>query len=74
LFAADLATGRQDPAHLFVRRGAHFTFNAASYLSFVIELSRPLGDSLLAYPSFSHANKDPIMHATQQVRPHHKIV
>ncbi|GFZ51226.1 hypothetical protein JCM24511_08984 [Saitozyma sp. JCM 24511] len=46
-----------DSAHMLARRGAHFTFDAESFRRFVISLSST--DSSIAFPTFSHAAKDP---------------
>jgi pantothenate kinase len=43
---------------MLARRGAHFTFDAESFRRFVISLSS--ADSSIAFPTFSHAAKDPV--------------
>lgn len=43
---------------MLARRGAHFTFDAESFRRFVISLSST--DSSIAFPTFSHAAKDPV--------------
>ncbi|CAD6505136.1 BgTH12-00631 [Blumeria graminis f. sp. triticale] len=51
-----------DPAQAHARRGAAYTFDAASLLSLVVALREPLGASTrtIYAPSFSHALKDPV--------------
>lgn len=71
---APLVRTSQNSEHLFARRGAHFTFNAQSYLSFVKQLSLPVDSTAFPYPSFSHANKDPVESLAQQVKTHHQIM
>ncbi|POY75594.1 hypothetical protein BMF94_1216 [Rhodotorula taiwanensis] len=46
----------EDPAHLFARRGAHFTFDGIGYARFVASLDEK--DSC-PFPLFSHREKDP---------------
>jgi pantothenate kinase len=51
-----------DPANAHARRGAAFTFDAASFLALVKELRRPICPETQACyaPSFDHAVKDPV--------------
>lgn len=54
------------------RRGAHWTFDAPSYVAFLHALRNPSSDAISA-PSFDHALKDPTP-AAVVVCPHHRIV
>ena len=64
----------EDPKLAHERRGAHWTFDAESYVEFVRELRKPVTpDSVILAPSFSHAEKDPVYDAIQ-VLPEHRIV
>ena len=53
-----------NPAIAHSRRGAAFTFDAASFLDLVRELRKPLlpESTTLHAPSFDHAVKDPVAH------------
>ncbi|KAH7884091.1 P-loop containing nucleoside triphosphate hydrolase protein [Phlebopus sp. FC_14] len=62
----------EDPKLAHDRRGAHWTFDAASYLSFVRRLREPL-DGPITAPSFDHALKDPTPDAVS-IQPYHRIV
>ncbi|WOO84366.1 Putative uridine kinase [Vanrija pseudolonga] len=62
--------GMENPSHLFARRGAHFTFDAESYASFVSALDTT---PTLPFPTFSHADKDPVQHGGE-VRPEHRVI
>ncbi|KIP03505.1 hypothetical protein PHLGIDRAFT_94671 [Phlebiopsis gigantea 11061_1 CR5-6] len=65
------------------RRGAHWTFDGASYVAFVKELRIPLStltstsgepdNSVVYAPSFSHELKDPTPRAVA-IYPHHRLV
>lgn len=55
---------------LFQRRGAHFTFDGASYAAFVKRLDEL--DSV-QFPSFSHRDKDPVAEGGW-IRPQHRVV
>ncbi|KAI0697174.1 P-loop containing nucleoside triphosphate hydrolase protein [Cytidiella melzeri] len=58
------------------RRGAHWTFDGESYVSFVRQLREPLlqPDAPAIYaPSFSHELKDPTPQAVQ-IHPYHRLV
>ncbi|GAA5979316.1 hypothetical protein JCM5350_006964 [Sporobolomyces pararoseus] len=62
-----------DPSEARRRRGAAFTFNALSYVSFVKALrSDPVFPSV-RFPVFSHAVKDPT-DSLSPILPHHRIV
>lgn len=50
-------TCRQDPDHLFARRGAHFTFDGRGYADFVATLDSA---QECPFPLFSHRDKDPV--------------
>jgi len=66
-----------DPKQAHARRGAAFTFDAPAFVQFVKELHAPVGQGdafpLLAAPSFSHAEKDPVAGGVR-VEPHHEVV
>lgn len=51
-----------DPAHAHARRGAEFTFDGASFVSFVRKIREPLtaSSTTIHAPSFDHAVKDPV--------------
>lgn len=60
------------------RRGAHWTFDGESFVSFVKKLRVPLHDPISASnviyaPSFSHELKDPTPEAVS-IHPHNRIV
>lgn len=57
---------------LFERRGAHFTFDGVSYAAFVRALDEH-GDEPVPFPTFSHADKDPVERGGF-VLPQHRIV
>ncbi|KAL4064785.1 P-loop containing nucleoside triphosphate hydrolase protein [Scleroderma yunnanense] len=65
----------ENPELAHARRGAHWTFDGQSYVSFVRQLQAPLyeGMSVITAPSFDHALKDPAPHAVS-IHPHHRIV
>jgi pantothenate kinase len=60
-----------DPLAAHDRRGSHWTFDGASYVSFVRALRD--GASVINAPSFDHALKDPIPDAVS-IYPYHRIV
>lgn len=62
----------KDPKHARDRRGAAFTFDAASFAEFVIRLKQYPQETVKA-PSFSHAEKDPVPDDIC-LEPHHRIV
>lgn len=64
-----------DPQLAHDRRGAHWTFDGASYVKFIRALREDITASspILAAPGFDHADKDPIPGAIS-VCPHHRIV
>lgn len=49
-----------DPKLAHERRGIHWTFDAAAYVSFIQSLRLPNPRDTLSFPSFDHAVKDPI--------------
>lgn len=55
---------------LMARRGAHFTYDAGSYASFLKDLYR---SEEVSFPTFSHAAKDPVKDGGI-VRSSHSIV
>ena len=61
-----------DPKTAHDRRGSHWTFDGASYVSFVRSL-RDTTTSVISAPSFDHALKDPTPNAIS-IYPHHRIV
>lgn len=65
----------ENPKLAHDRRGAHWTFDAQSYVSFVHLLRAPVCESttVITAPSFDHALKDPTPDAVA-VYPHHRIV
>jgi pantothenate kinase len=73
LSRATLATF-PDPEEAFVRRGAHWTFDAMGYTRFVQDLKKKdMSSAIITAPSFSHALKDPVLDDIR-VEPHHRIV
>ncbi|KAH7908786.1 P-loop containing nucleoside triphosphate hydrolase protein [Hygrophoropsis aurantiaca] len=64
-----------DPKFAHDRRGAHWTFDGASYVTFARLLRQDITASTLVItaPSFDHALKDPVPHAVS-IHPHHRIV
>lgn len=64
-----------DPALAHARRGSHWTFDAAAYLTFVHRLRQPIsgGCGAITAPSFDHALKDPTPDAVR-IRPMHRLV
>ncbi|KAF8480805.1 P-loop containing nucleoside triphosphate hydrolase protein, partial [Russula ochroleuca] len=65
-----------DPKLAHDRRGAHWTFDADSYVSFIHELREPVlsgGSATITAPSFDHAVKDPCPHAIT-IQPEHRII
>lgn len=65
----------KDPRAAHDRRGAHWTFDAQSYIDFVHLLRIPcdVDAPIITAPSFDHAVKDPVPNAVS-IRPHHRIV
>ena len=65
----------EDPKLAHDRRGAHWTFDAQAYVSFVRLLRTPFHEDMptITAPSFDHALKDPTPHAVS-ISPHHRIV
>jgi len=59
-----------DPERLFARRGAHFTFDGAGYSRFIKALDT---EAVVPFPTFSHADKDPVMDGGY-VEAHHRIM
>ena len=58
------------------RRGSHWTFDGAGYVSFVRQLrdtSFITNGKIITAPSFDHALKDPTPNAVS-IHPHHRIV
>jgi len=58
------------------RRGSHWTFDGAGYVSFVRQLkdtSLITNGKVITAPSFDHALKDPTPNAVS-IHPHHRIV
>lgn len=64
-----------DPVTAHARRGAEFTFDAASFLALVAALRQPLTPStpVITAPSFDHAIKDPVADG-YIIQPSHRIV
>ena len=63
-----------DPQRAHDRRGSYWTFDGASYVSFVRALrDTTIGTSVITAPSFDHALKDPIPDAVS-IYPYHRIV
>lgn len=64
-----------DPKLAHDRRGAHWTFNGASYVNFVRSLREDITATtpVITAPSFDHALKDPAPDAVA-IHPHHRIV
>ena len=63
-----------DPQTAHDRRGSHWTFDGASYVSFVRALrDTTINTSVITAPSFDHALKDPTPDAIS-IYPHHRIV
>ena len=65
-----------DPKLAHDRRGAHWTFDAEGYASFVKAIREPLsivGEESIKAPTFDHAKKDPEYDAVE-ILPHHRIV
>ena len=63
-----------DPQAAHDRRGSHWTFDGASYVSFVRALRDiTIGTSVINAPSFDHALKDPTPDAVS-IHPYHRIV
>jgi len=50
----------KDPELMFRRRGAHFTFDASSFVRFVASLRKESCTTPLPFPTFSHNLKDPV--------------
>lgn len=63
----------QDPSEARRRRGAAFTFDSTSYVSFVRSLARSPPLSQIPFRTFSHALKDP-QAGHYPIKPHHRIV
>ncbi|KAI0782179.1 P-loop containing nucleoside triphosphate hydrolase protein [Abortiporus biennis] len=64
-----------DPKLAHDRRGAHWTFDGSSYLSFIRSLRQPTSpdSEAITAPTFSHSIKDPTPHAIS-IFPIHRIV
>lgn len=62
-----------DPVLAHARRGAHWTFDAPGYVSFVKSVQQPITTDIITAPSFDHALKDPIPGAIV-IRPNHRII
>jgi pantothenate kinase len=66
-----------DPKLAFDRRGAHWTFDAESYLAFVRALRAPLSsltpNTVITAPGFDHAVKDPSPDFVT-IMPSHRII
>jgi pantothenate kinase len=62
-----------DPQTAHDRRGSHWTFDGASYVSFVRALRNTIGTLVISAPSFDHALKDPTPDAVS-IYPYHRIV
>ena len=63
-----------DPQTAHDRRGSHWTFDGASYVSFVRALRDiTIGTSVITAPSFDHALKDPTPDSVT-IYPYHRIV
>ena len=63
-----------DPQTAHDRRGSHWTFDGAGYVSFVRALREiTIGTSVIRAPSFDHALKDPTPDAVS-IHPYHRIV
>ena len=63
-----------DPQTAHDRRGSHWTFDGASYVSFIRALrDNTIGTSVITAPSFDHALKDPTPDAVS-IYPYHRIV
>ncbi|WVQ72433.1 hypothetical protein IAR50_001985 [Cryptococcus sp. DSM 104548] len=68
--------GFEDPAEAHWRRGAAFTFNLASYQTFLSQLRLPLTPeppAAISFPTFDHALKDPAP-SPQPILPRHRII
>ncbi|KAF9449327.1 P-loop containing nucleoside triphosphate hydrolase protein [Macrolepiota fuliginosa MF-IS2] len=64
-----------DPKLAYDRRGAHWTFDGASYVSFIRSLREDITPRtpVITAPSFDHAVKDPTPGAVA-IHPYHRIV
>ncbi|KIJ45215.1 hypothetical protein M422DRAFT_59978 [Sphaerobolus stellatus SS14] len=62
-----------DPQLARDRRGAHWTFDANGYVSFMERLRKSISTEDVMAPSFSHSLKDPVEDDIV-IRPHHRIV
>ncbi|KAF8584953.1 P-loop containing nucleoside triphosphate hydrolase protein [Ramaria rubella] len=62
-----------DPKLAHARRGAHWTFDAKGYVSFIERLRKPISAEDVMAPSFSHSLKDPVFDDVV-IRPQHRIV
>jgi len=58
---------------MLLRRGAHFTFDAASFAGFVTKLQTEIDISAQSFPTFSHSSKDPVPGGSSIER-HHRIM
>ncbi|RSH87450.1 hypothetical protein EHS25_003360 [Saitozyma podzolica] len=68
--------GFPDPVEAHWRRGAAFTFNLPSYLTFLTSLRLPLSPNPpkgIPFPTFDHARKDPAP-SPNPILPRHRIV
>ena len=61
-----------NPAEAHARRGAHWTFDAAAYVTCLKNIKTSGGSEQFA-PSFDHGTGDPVPHNVT-VNPHHSIV
>lgn len=63
----------QDPSEARRRRGAAFTFDSASYVSFIhtLRLSPPAPS--IPFNTFSHSLRDPLP-SPYPIEPHHRII
>lgn len=62
-----------DPKLAHERRGIHWTFDAAAYVSFIQSLRTPNPRDALSFPSFDHAVKDP-MPDSLRIEPSDRII
>ncbi|KAF8798293.1 P-loop containing nucleoside triphosphate hydrolase protein [Phlegmacium glaucopus] len=62
-----------DPQIAHDRRGSHWTFDGAGYVSFIRALRGTITSRVITAPSFDHALKDPTPHAIS-IYPYHRIV
>ncbi|KAF8642853.1 hypothetical protein AX16_009361 [Volvariella volvacea WC 439] len=62
-----------DPKLAHDRRGAHWTFNGPSYVSFIQSLSTLAPEEGIPFPTFDHSLKDPSP-SPHPILPHHRII